>query len=180
MVIPSAPPNSPPLASDEVPDQYFSQNFPKAVVVPLHNFSFGTETPTVIGSQTSGAGAGKVKLNELTVEKNVDRLSPSLFLLSAQGAHFPSLQIFVRRAGGAAQQGRPYLAYEFSLVFITRLEWSGDGGGEAPVETVTFAYGALALGYYPQKPDGSLGTLTKLGWSQVTNTATGAETLSGF
>jgi type VI secretion system secreted protein Hcp len=182
MVIPTQAtggPNPAPLASEPVQDAYFSQTFAKAAaVVQLRNFSLSAENPTTVASAT-GTGGGKVKFDPLQVEKAVDRLSPSLLVVSASGAHFPTVQIYVRKTGGA-QAGKPYLAYEFSMVFVSELQWSGESGDEAPVEQVTFAYGALTVGYYPQQPDGSLGKITKLGWSQVTNTSTGAEALSGF
>jgi type VI protein secretion system component Hcp len=93
------------------------------------------------------------------------------------GAHFPTVQIFVRKAGGSATPGKPYLAYELSTVFISRIDWSGGGGEEAPAEQVELAYGGLVVGYYPQQPDGSLGKLLSLGWSVITNTRTDTNTL---
>jgi type VI protein secretion system component Hcp len=123
----------------------------------------------------------KVKFSALLVEKVVDRLSPSLFVLSARGFHLPTLQIFVRKAGGAAPQpGRPYLAYEFSTVFVTAVQWSGGGGDEVPAEQVNLVHGGLALGYYAQKPDGSFDTLVKQTWSQITNAPVAGEVLPGF
>jgi type VI protein secretion system component Hcp len=183
LVIPSAavgPPNVPPLVSDPISDAYFSQTYgkPGAAVVPLRSFALTAENPTTIGSATSGAGMGKAKFDELQVEKAVDRLSPTLFVLSASGAHFPTVQIFVRKAG--VQSGKPYLAYEFTTVFVTKLQWTGDSGDDVPVEQVSFAYGGLSLGYYPQQPDGSVGKLTKMGWSQVTNTAITMDLLTNF
>jgi type VI secretion system secreted protein Hcp len=185
LVIPSAAigMNAPPLVSDPIQDAYFSQTYgkPGAAVVQLRSFSLSAENPTTVGSATSGAGMGKAKFNELTIEKAVDRLSPTLFVLSASGAHFPTVQIFIRKAGGGGPQpGKPYLGYEFSMVFVTKLQWSGDEGDDVPVEQVSFAYGSLSLGYYPQQPDGSFGKVTKLGWSQMTNTALASDGLTNF
>jgi type VI secretion system secreted protein Hcp len=183
LVLPSAAigtPNVPPLVSDPISDAYFSQTYakPGAAVVQLRSFSLGMENLVTIGSTSTGAGVGKAKFNELLVEKLVDRLSPTLLVLSASGAHFPTVQIFVRKAG--AQSGKPYLAYEFTTVFVTKLQWSGDSGDEVPVEQVTFVYGGLSLGYYPQQPDGSVGKVTKMGWSQVTNSLITADVLTTF
>jgi len=182
MVIPSplAGTSSPvPLTADPVSDPYFSQTYvgKAAAVVELRSFSLSAENPATVGSATSVAGAGKVKFDALQVEKNVDRLSASLFVASAMGAHFPTVQIFVRKAGGTATPGKPYLAYELSTVFINRIDWSGGGGDEAAVEQLEFAYGGLVVGYYPQQPDGSTGKLLALGWSVVTNMRTDTNTL---
>ena len=185
MVIPTALAPAPipiHIAADPVQDSYFGKNFPNAVaVVELRSFSLSAENPVTIGSTTGGAGAGKARFNPLLVEKAVDRLSPSLFMISASGAHFPTVQIFVRKAGGSAPQGaKPYLAYEFSMVYVTQVAWSGGGGDEAPAEQVTFNYGALTLGYYSQTSDGSFDTLTKLGWSQITNMPAKDDALQRF
>jgi type VI secretion system secreted protein Hcp len=167
---------------DPALDPYFSQTYRgAAAIVPLHSFNTSAVNPTTISSATGGAGAGKVKFNDLVIEKAVDRLSPSLLAIAASGSHFDKVQIFVRKPGGGAPQpGKPYLAYEFSMVFVTGIEWDESSGDEGPVEQVHLAYGGLTVGYFPQQPDGSLGKLTKLGWSQVTNTATGPDTLTTF
>jgi type VI secretion system secreted protein Hcp len=182
MVIPSpllGTSSAVPLTADPVSDPYFSQTYvgKAAAVVELRSFSLSAENPAIVGSATSVAGVGKVKFNALQVEKTVDRLSPSLFTACAMGAHFPTVQIFIRKALGGATPGKPYLAYELSMVFINRIEWSGGGGDEAAVEQVEFAYGGLAVGYYPQQPDGSTGKILALGWSVVTNTRTDTNTL---
>jgi hypothetical protein len=39
---------------------------------------------------------------------------------------------------------------------------------------------ALAVGYNPQKPDGSLGQLAKQGWSGMLDKPMGPERLQGF
>jgi type VI protein secretion system component Hcp len=168
-----------PLNADPVQDAYISQTYGSkaAAVVELRSFNLGVENPTTMGSSTSGAGVGKVKFGAAQVVKNVDGLSPSLFTASAMGAHFPTVQIFVRKASGGSTPAKPYLAYELSTVYISRVDWSGGGGDEAPVEQVEFVYGALVVAYYPQQPDGSAGKLTALGWSQITNTRSDANTL---
>jgi hypothetical protein len=43
----------------------------------ITDFSFGIENPTTIGAATGGAGAGKIKFNEFTIKKTVDRLDQS-------------------------------------------------------------------------------------------------------
>ena len=180
MVIPAAPtgvPGLPQVTPEPVQDSYFAQV--KAIaVVKLRSFSLSSENPPSIGSTTTATGSGKVRFNPLQVEKSIDRLSPFLFAISASGAHFPSIQLFVRKAGSATT--KPYLAYEFSTAFVSRIDWSGSDGDDAPAEQIEFMYGALTLGYYPQQPDGSLGKLVKSGWSEVTNAQTGAETLPNF
>jgi type VI secretion system secreted protein Hcp len=181
LVIPPVSGN-PPVSADPVQDQYFKTTFQTASVAEIRGFSLGEENPITIGSTTAGAGAGKAKLKELVVEKAVDKLSRSLFTISVTGAHLRRMQLYVRKLGGAPTVGaKPYLVYGLDMVFVSGIDWSGGSGDEEPLERVTFAYGALALGYYPQKPDGTFDTAVKTSWSQVTNTAPPPDpVLAGF
>ena len=177
LVIPPATGN-PPISADPVTDQYFKTTFPNASVVAIRQFSVGAENPTTIGSAATGAGAGKAVLNELLIEKSVDTMSRSLFAMTATGGHLAKMQLYMRKAGVTG--GKPYLVYGFNMVFLSKIDWSASSGDEQPIERLTFAYGALALGYYPQKPDGTLGTAVKTSWSQVTNTEAPPDILAGF
>jgi len=134
----------------------------------IKTFEFGAENPTTIGSATGGAGAGKFKLNPFKVTKDVDTASPGLFIACAAGAHYPTVKLSIRKAGGAQED---YLTYVFRMVYVTSISWSGGGGEEAPEESVEFVYGALGVKYTPQKPDGSPDTAKKMlaMWSQTTN-----------
>ena len=181
LVIPTVS-GSPPVSADPVQDAYFRTTFPTTAAVEIRQFSLGSETPTTIASATSGAGAGKAMFKELVVEKAVDKLSRSLFTISVNGGHLRRMQLYVRKAGGAPTAGaKPYLVYGFDMVFVSEIDWSGSSGDEEPLERVTFAYGALALGYYPLKPDGTFEPAVKTSWSQVTNTAPPPDpVLTGF
>ena len=66
------------------------------------------------------------------------------------------------------------------MVFLSKIDWSVSSGDEQPIERLVFNYGALALGYYPQKPDGTLGTAVKTSWNQVANTEGPPDMLAGF
>jgi type VI secretion system secreted protein Hcp len=177
LVIPPAPAN-PPISADPVTDQYFKSTFSNQSVVEIRQFSLGVENKASIGSATAGAGAGKAVLNELLIEKSVDTMSRSLFALAATGGHLAKMQVYLRKTGAAG--GKPYLAYGFNTVYLSKIDWSVGSGDDQPIEHLTFAYGALALGYYPQKPDGTLGTVVKTSWSQITNTEAPPDILASF
>jgi len=123
----------------------------------IKDFSFGVENPTTIGSATGGAGAGKVKFNEFTIKKTVDSASPLFFKNLATGAHYKTVTLEMRKAGGDPQSsGQVFLKYTFGTVFTTKIDWSGPGD-EGPEEQITFVYGKLSVEYKPQNPDGTLG-----------------------
>ena len=168
------------VSAEPIQDEYFATTFKGAAVVEVRTFTVGVENTTTIGTATSGAGIGKAQFEELVIDKPVDKLSRSLFALSVTGAHLKKVQLYLRRSGGE-YGARPYLVYGFETVFINKIDWSVSSGDDYPFERVTFLYGALALGYYAQRPDGTLEAPTKMSWSQILNKQ--AETdliLSGF
>jgi type VI secretion system secreted protein Hcp len=132
----------------------------------IKSFEFGAENPTTIGSVSGGAGAGKVKFQPFKITKEVDKSSPAIFTACAAGAHFPTVFLGIRKAGGAQAD---YLKYAFRLVYVTSISWSGGGGEEAPEETVEFVYGALGIKYLPQSSTGEMGSPLFGMWSQQTN-----------
>jgi type VI secretion system secreted protein Hcp len=113
----------------------------------IKDFSFGVENPTTIGSATGGAGAGKVKFNEFVIKKMIDSASPAFFKNSVSGAHYQTVTIEIRKAGGDPKHpGKPFLQYQFTNVFVTKINWSGPGDA-GPEETITFVYGKLHVKY---------------------------------
>ena len=72
----------------------------------------------------------------------------------------------VKSSGGA---GDVYLAYDFKLVAVKSVEWSGSSGDDVPEETVIFEYGAMRVGYRPQDKTGKLGAPVIRSWCKVTN-----------
>ena len=176
LVIPPATGN-PPISGDPVTDQYFKTTFPNASVVEIRQFSVGSENAASVGSASTGAAAGKAVLKELLIEKSVDTMSRSLFAMNATGGHLARMQLYLRRAGVGA---KPYLVYGFNMVILSKIDWSASNGDEQPIERLTFAYGALAVGYYPQKPDGTFSTAVKASWNQVTNAEAQPDILAGL
>jgi type VI secretion system secreted protein Hcp len=123
----------------------------------IKDISFGVENPTTIGSATGGAGAGKIKFNEFTITKTTDSASPVFFKNLATGAHYKTVTLEMRKAGGDQRSsGQVFLKYTFGTVFTTKIDWSGPGD-EGPEEHITFVYGTLSVEYKQQKPDGTIG-----------------------
>lgn len=118
----------------------------------IKDFSFGVENPTTIGSATGGAGGGKASFHEFTITKNIDSASPAFFKACCSGAHYKSVVIEMRKAGGDGT-AKPYLKYTFSVVFVTKINWGGSGD-DLPTETITFQYGVIGI-QYQQEDKGS-------------------------
>ena len=143
--------------------------FSKEKAFEIKDFSFGIENPTTIGSATGGAGAGKIKFNEFTIKRTTDKASPLFFKNCCVGAHYDTVTIAIRKAGGsAATPDREYLRFSFSTVFTTKIDWSGPGD-EGPEESITFVFGKLAVKFTPPEPGSKP---VQAGWDQVLNRET--------
>jgi len=151
----------------ESKDDYFGK--PAYNALEISSFSFGVSQAETAGSSTSGASAGKAKFEEFTIERNVDLASAPIFSACVGGAHYPTVCLAVRKAGGSPLL---YLQYIFRQVFVTGISWSGGGGEEAFKETVKFKFGAMGIQYIQQNPDGTTGTKMSAPWSTITNTPT--------
>lgn len=133
----------------------------------IFSFSLGLSNPVTLGSQSGGAGAGKVIFSSFSIMKKTDSASPTMMLNCAKGQHFTAAHVVLRKAGGDALE---YLTYDFKEVFVESIQWSGSSGGDdAPAESVSFAYGSIDLKYTPQKGKGEKGTTIPASWSILTN-----------
>ena len=146
----------------ETTDNWFS----KKKALEVLSFGFGVSQAETSGSGSTGASAGKAKFEEFTIEKYVDLASVPLYNACTAGAHFPSIMLAVRKAGGT---NLLYLQYIFRMVFVTGINWSGGGGEEAPKETIKFKFGAMGIQYIQQTASGGEGTKIQGLWSTTTN-----------
>jgi len=110
----------------------------------------GTQEKANIGSQSSGAGAGKVTATSaprdlatgqasgkrmhkpLTITKEVDAASPKLFEMCASGKHIPEVDVDM----GSAH-------YKLEDVVISSATKSS--GGDRPMETLSFTYQKIEM-----------------------------------
>jgi len=146
----------------ETTDDWFS----KKKALEIVSFAFGVSQAETSGSASTGAGAGKAKFEEFTIDKAVDLASVPLYNACTAGAHFPSVMLVIRKSGGSNML---YLQYIFRMVFVTNVSWSGGGGEEAPKETIKFKFGAMGIQYIQQKADGTEGTKMQGSWNTTSN-----------
>jgi type VI secretion system secreted protein Hcp len=134
--------------------------------IELASFTFEVENDLNIGSAASGAGAGKATFEPITVTRNLDVASPTLFQLCASGTHLKQVDFVVRRSGGQGG-GNPFLRFTFSTVFIQNITWNASTGSDKPQETLNLEYGQVAITYLEQQNNSP----TSASWSQVTNSS---------
>lgn len=138
--------------------------------IELKGYHFGIENTVNISSSSGGAGAGKAKLEELIVTKQVDQLSPALLQICGLGGHFDEVKLVVRKSGAeAGKSGGTYLTYTFKMVAVSSVKWTTSNADDVAEEHVTFAYAAMQIEYRPSAKGGSLGTPIVGAWSTTQN-----------
>jgi type VI secretion system Hcp family effector len=138
----------------------------------IKEFSFGIENTLNITSASGGAGAGKAEFKEFTVKKQTDKASPYLAMTCGTGGHYQKVELKLRKTGASKQQAAVYLHFEFKLVAVKSINWSGSSGDDVPEEEVVFEYGALQVNYFPQDKHGTISSKAEKGfWSKTKNKA---------
>lgn len=120
------------------------------------------------GSGAGGSGAGRATPADLHIVHNYDKASPLLAKKCAQGVHFPTVVMTVRKAG---EGQKDFLKVTMKEVFITTVAPSGGSGGDI-VESVSMRYGQIEFGYKAQSATGALGSEVKFGWNVKTSVIT--------
>ena len=136
------------------------------------SFEIGAENNINIGSISGGGGAGKATFKELTVTKKTDTGSTDLFHQLCVGKHFDDAHIVLRRSGHEENaSGGNFLQWDFKLVMVQDISWSGSDGDDVCEETVVFQYGAMKVTYKPQDAQGKNQDAKVAEWSRVKNKA---------
>ncbi|MEM8579031.1 MAG: type VI secretion system tube protein Hcp [Pseudomonadota bacterium] len=154
----------------ETQDKDYGPNGKKAF--EIISFEIGAENNINIGSISAGGGAGKATFKELTIAKKTDTSSTELFRKLVSGEHFQDMVIELRRSGGTAKgSGLVFLKFEFKLVMLQDISWSGSDGDDICEETLVIQYGAMKVSYTQQTKTGGAGDKTDAEWSRVLNQA---------
>lgn len=97
------------------------------------------------GGGTQGT-TGKVKINDFTINKKVDKASPLLLKACATGKHFPTATISVRKAGKGQQE---FLVIKLKDVVISSFETNGQGSDTTPTESLSLNFTKVEYKYSP-------------------------------
>ncbi|OYP35794.1 Hcp family type VI secretion system effector [Rhodopirellula sp. MGV] len=113
-----------------------------------------------------GGGAGKANFQDISVTKWIDNSSPILMIYCANGDHFPSAKLTVRKAG---KKPLEYLVIDMKDVLITSVSTGGSGGEDRLTENVTLNFRQVKVSYKAQKKDGSGGPEKLFAWDIAAN-----------
>jgi type VI secretion system secreted protein Hcp len=133
--------------------------------IEVHSWSWGISQAGTSHSGT-GAGAGKVSVQDLTFVKHVDKASPNLIKLCCSGKHFKKAELKLRKAGGDALE---YLKIELSDGLITGVSYAGGQGDERLLENVSLNFASFKLEYTPQTKTGVGGGTIPAQWNIAKN-----------
>ncbi len=140
---------------------------PNNNIFELENYSVDIAQTLNIGSQSSGAGAGKVSFNPLTVTRRSDRASPILFQMACSGTAFRFVTLVLCKSAGGETAAMVFQKFTFKLVAVKSIAWAYDA--EDSKDVVTFEYGGVVIEYWVQEADGSMGAKVVGGWNRVKN-----------
>ena len=129
--------------------------------IELESFSWG-ETNATPAHPGSGAGAGRVQIQDLHFVTRINKASPTLMLSCATGKHIKQAVLTARKAG---KNQLEFLVFKFTDVLVSSYQTGGSAhGDDVPTDQISFNFGKIQLEYRPQKPDGSLDQPVTAGW----------------
>lgn len=149
-------------------EQYsFKEAASKNGLFEIEDYSFDVEQTLNIGSQSTGAGAGKITFNPFSITRKIDKASPALFERACSGTPYMQVGLGLRKGSGGLVSGQLFVVFIFKLVAVKTISWAHDD--ESPKETTTFEYGGLQVHYTPQLPNGKMDKEIPGGWNRVKN-----------
>ncbi len=104
----------------------------------------------------SGAGSGKVVVDDLEITTGISVASPALLRLCARGQHVRTAVLTGVRAGGGPAGGREVYRYTLNDVVVTEVRHGDDPAGD-PTEHLVLRARTIEVSYRPQSPTGTAG-----------------------
>jgi type VI secretion system secreted protein Hcp len=114
----------------------------------------------------AGGGAGKAKVEDLSLTKYVDKASPDLMRSCLSGAYYKEAILRVLKSGETPMD---YIAIKMSDVLVSSVSTGGSGSKNRMTENVTLNFGKVQFSYTPQKEDGSADARVDLTWNIEAN-----------
>jgi len=118
----------------------------------------------------TGAGSGKVNVQDLSFTHYIDKVSPNLMLACANGKHFSEALLTVRKAG---EKPLEYLKITMTDLIVTSVTTGGSSGESQLTENVSLNFAKFKVEYTPQKKDGSGDAPVTVGWDIAGNVKSG-------
>lgn len=152
----------------EIKGEGSAKGFEGAISISSFQFGAGIGVHTTMGSTTNRV-AGQASLSEITLTKNLDETSPSIFSALCQGESFPKMSIHFLIAIGKDDTGNnEYLTYNLENVIFSG--WSQSSGGDRPQESISLNFSKITMLYKTEVEAGKLeGKAPIVSWNITTN-----------
>ena len=135
--------------------------------IEIESFSWGA-TQLGTSSHGTGAGAGKVSMNDFSFVMRTNSASPTLFLYCANGKHLKEAKFTGRKAGEKPQE---FMLVTMSDVLISSFQIGGSGAGEVPMDQISLNYSKIEIDYLAQDEKGITKSAAKKWYDAKTNTS---------
>jgi len=135
--------------------------------IDVLTWTWGLSNQVMAPSAGGGAGAGKVKFQDISFTHLVDKASPNLMLSCASGKHIQEARITVRRSDPTTPQ--EFLLIKLQDVMVTGVQSSATRGPEGLMEQVTLNFAKVDFEYKAQKHDGTLEAGLHFNWDLKLN-----------
>lgn len=129
-----------------------------------------SQPPSSSRSTAGGHTVGRTEHGDLSLTKELDSASPSLYQALSGGTTFQSAQIDLYRDAGDGKRVK-YLEIQLKNVLISNIALGIDDAF-LPVETMALRYAAIQWKYQKQKIDGGQAGITQGAWSLTKNDKT--------
>ena len=134
--------------------------------IELLDWTWGSDQSLNIGSQSTGAGAGKIRFRSLVVTKRIDSTSPTLFMSSANGHAYLTGHLTVLWPVGTNAGAFDFLKIDLKIAAIKSLALSQ---GDPPLEVVEIQFGSAKMTYIREGVDGQPQSPVIGGWDAIRN-----------
>jgi type VI secretion system secreted protein Hcp len=101
--------------------------------------------------QSTGGGAGKVNVQDLSFTHFVDSATANLIKYCCSGQHIDEVLLTLQKAGGSVL---PYMTLKMEEVIVTSVSTGASGGEDRQTENVTLNFARFHLTYQPQETKG--------------------------
>jgi type VI secretion system secreted protein Hcp len=117
-----------------------------------------------------GGGAGKANIQDLSIGKYADAVSPNLANACVAGKQLDHAILTLRKATG--DKPLEYMVIKMHDVIITSVQIGGSGGDERIIENISLNFARYTYSYQPQDEKGNkLGGAVTTGWDIQKNEA---------
>jgi type VI protein secretion system component Hcp len=113
-----------------------------------------------------GGGTGPSSIDQIVVEKRIDRASVPLNQRAATGTHIATAKFSVWVESGTPREIASYELSDITVAYVRQVQRS-----DSLTEEAGFAFGRIAWAFTPVNPDGSAGATIRFCWDRARNAA---------